>query len=246
MAKGNLDARVGLDRNDEFGLLGSVLDRMADSVRSHLLQLEQKNRELAEYSSGLEAMVRERTAELTVANDRLSALAASDGLTGLANRRRLDEHLEREARRCARDGAPLSVAMIDVDYFKAYNDRYGHLAGDECLKKVAAAIAAQLRRPADLAARFGGEEFVAVLPGADAAGAAAIARAAAEAVRALAVEHRSGGPRGIVTVSCGVACAMPAVDGGGPALVAAADAALYEAKRGGRDRVEAAPADPAG
>jgi diguanylate cyclase (GGDEF)-like protein len=168
-------------------------------------------------------------------NERLSTMAAIDGLTGIANRRRFDEALEVEWLRAARQRWPLALLMIDVDYFKRYNDALGHPAGDSCLKAVAAAAAACPRRAGDLAARYGGEEFVVLLPGADADGALAVARQLGERVRALGIHHPNG-VAGMVTVSIGVASMMPTAGRTPDMLLQAADAALYAAKDGGRDR----------
>ena len=182
-----------------------------------------------------------RAAEDRVAilNRELAERTNTDGLTGLANRRRFDEALAEEWQR-ARDGkVPLSLLMIDVDRFKLFNDRYGHLRGDECLRAVAAA-AVQAAPSSALTARYGGEEFVMLLPCLDSANAAALAGRVLAAVRTLGIEHADNNPAGVVTVSIGAATAMPwtALDvGGATTLVADADAALYEAKRYGRDRL---------
>lgn len=171
-------------------------------------------------------------------NERLRQLAATDGLTGLANRRAFDQALETEVNRSRRTGMPLSLLLADVDRFKAYNDIHGHLAGDDVLRIVGACLREVLRRPGDLGARYGGEEFVAILPGADEGGALSIAENFRSLLRARALPH-SGGDVGVVTVSVGVATLTPS-DADTPdsrELVRRADLALYEAKRGGRDRV---------
>jgi two-component system chemotaxis family response regulator WspR len=177
--------------------------------------------------------------ELARANQELQKLAALDGLTGIANRRRFDEALGVEWQRARRQHAPLSLLLCDVDCFKAYNDSLGHPAGDLCLKKTAAVLTAQLKRPADLAARYGGEEFTILLPDTDLAGALKLADDCRRQLQQAAMPH-AGGVGGMVTMSIGVACAAPAEGGSAEALVTAADAALYEAKRGGRNRVCAA------
>lgn len=185
----------------------------------------------------LRRQAEERAAAL---NAELAHLAHSDGLTGLANRRRFDEALDAEWRRAARDDGPISLLLIDVDRFKLFNDRYGHQGGDACLRAVAEAVRGITARPGDLSARYGGEEIAVVLPGTDAAGAAAVAERIRRAVEALALPH-AGNPRcgGVVTVSLGCATSGPEAgrltDAG--ALIAAADACLYEAKRTGRNRV---------
>jgi diguanylate cyclase (GGDEF)-like protein len=169
----------------------------------------------------------------------LSRQAMHDGLTGLANRRAFDETLEREIRRAARSGQPLSVIMIDIDHFKTYNDCFGHPAGDECLRVVARTIQGCLKRSGELAARYGGEELVVLLPGSDATGALAIAETMRLAVRGVAIQQA---PRlgGVVTFSAGVATCMPEqVGDDSQTLVRLADAALYAAKLAGRDTVRA-------
>jgi diguanylate cyclase (GGDEF)-like protein len=163
--------------------------------------------------------------------------ANRDGLTGLASRRRFDEQLNVEWRRARRAQTPLSVLMIDVDEFKTYNDRYGHVMGDECLRQIAAALLRCLRRPSDMAARYGGEEIIILLPDTDLAGAAFMGTRFLNAVHDLGIVHRSR-PDGIMSVSIGVASVVPADDEEPiPVLVKTADQALYQAKRGGRARV---------
>ena len=183
--------------------------------------------------------------QLEDANRRLRVLVRQDGLTGLGNRRHFDDMLGTEYRRAMRVKASLALILVDVDRFKAFNDAYGHPAGDACLRTVSTALAGSLRRAADLAARYGGEEFAVLLPGTDAAGAMATAVRIQEAVRAAAVPH-SGSEFEVVTVSMGVAVLAPGGYGEGPAaLVEGADAALYGAKRGGRNMallMQAAPA----
>ncbi|MGF6275567.1 diguanylate cyclase (GGDEF)-like protein [Massilia sp. UYP11] len=170
-------------------------------------------------------------------NRALAVLADHDSLTGIANRRRFEEALEMEFVRAARSGAPLSLLMFDVDYFKRYNDTYGHVAGDACLRQVAQTLRDCLVRPADLAARYGGEEFVALLPDTDPAGARMVAERIRQAVMALAIAHAGNGA-GIVTISVGVDTSAPgAPAGSATALVERADALLYQAKHSGRNQV---------
>jgi diguanylate cyclase (GGDEF)-like protein/PAS domain S-box-containing protein len=180
--------------------------------------------------------------QLGEANRRLEALAGRDGLTGLANRRTFDDALLTEHRRALRDRSHLAMIMIDVDRFKAFNDRYGHPAGDECLKQVSRAIENTLPRPGDLAARYGGEEFAVLLPNTDEAGAAIMADRIRRAIVALAIEHDACSPL-VVTISAGVASLAPnALDAGIEALVGNADRALYRAKDEGRNAVVRASA----
>jgi diguanylate cyclase (GGDEF)-like protein/PAS domain S-box-containing protein len=166
----------------------------------------------------------------------VEALAATDALTGLANRRRFDQVLTGEWRRGLRDGRPLSLLMIDADLFKSYNDNYGHPQGDSCLKQIAEVATNVAARPGDLVARFGGEEFAAILPNTDAAGALQLGRAICEAMRARILPHCSN-PSGIVTVSVGCATMVPAFEMDAVNLIELADEALYKAKHQGRNRV---------
>lgn len=174
----------------------------------------------------------------------LDRLARTDGLTGLSNRRCLSERVETELARASRQQVPLTVIMIDIDFFKRYNDTYGHLAGDACLKEVSGAIAQATRRPGDLAARYGGEEFSVLLPNTDAAGGMAVARRICAAVVALQAPHRAS-DFGIVTISAGVYACVPDTTIGMADLFAGADQALYAAKTGGRNQAMASAAAPA-
>ena len=179
--------------------------------------------------------------ELKRHRDRLEALSSLDGLTGVPNRRRFDELLDREWRRAMRDLRELSVVMCDLDHFKGYNDTYGHAAGDACLRSVAGALDAELRRAADWLARYGGEEFAVVLPGHGREAAAARAEGLREAVAGLVIEHRASSVADHVTLSLGVATRIPSRTSTPEALLKLADEALYRAKSAGRNRVVAAP-----
>ena len=170
---------------------------------------------------------------------RLRELSATDGLTHIANRRAFDEGLAREWARAIRQRSPLSVIMADIDFFKRYNDQYGHVAGDGCLQQVAAALKAGVRQGGDFVARYGGEEFAVVLPGADATAARAVAESLRARVQALAIEHAGNPSGGVVTISLGVATVQPGPDDLPTGLVELADQQLYRAKAGGRNRVEA-------
>jgi diguanylate cyclase (GGDEF)-like protein len=165
----------------------------------------------------------------------LVELAHKDGLTGLANRRYFDDLLLEEFRRARRQELPLGLVVIDLDCFKAYNDRYGHLEGDDCLRRVCATVQTALRRPGDRAARYGGEEIVVLLPATGESGALNVADAIREAVAALGIPH-SGNAHGIVTVSAGASALIPFHAEDQPAdLFGAADRALYQAKNAGRN-----------
>jgi diguanylate cyclase (GGDEF)-like protein len=178
-------------------------------------------------------------------NASLKLLALSDGLTGLANRRHFDQRLSAEFKRAIRDRSPIALVMIDVDYFKNFNDHHGHVAGDACLQMVGKAVMAGQRRLADVAARFGGEEFAILLPDTGLEGALAVAESVRAAIAGLNFAHGAS-PLRIVTVSAGVHALVPVRGQPASALVEAADRGLYQAKAEGRNRVcAAAPAQAA-
>ena len=169
--------------------------------------------------------------------EHLSNLAIHDGLTGIYNRRYFDETLAREWKRTMREKAPLSLIMLDIDYFKKYNDTYGHQAGDECLRQVATTISGALRRPADMAARYGGEEFVVVLPSLKLEDSAKFGETIRAKIEALKMEHKQSDANPFITVSLGIASVVPSSISSYEELVGAADKALYSAKNKGRNRV---------
>ena len=183
--------------------------------------------------------------QLQAANLKLERLASLDELTQLANRRRFDQYLEMEWRRQAREQTPLSLILCDIDSFKSYNDTYGHPGGDECLRQVAGAIGNAVNRPADLVARYGGEEFAVILPNTTIQGAVLIAEHIQLKISALQLPHAGSQVSPYVTLSLGVASIVPASESGSEILIAAADQALYQAKRLGRDRIELYQPDPA-
>lgn len=180
---------------------------------------------------------------LKAQTDALRMLAALDGLTGVPNRRVFDERLELEWRACRRSGAPLSLLMIDVDHFKLYNDHYGHLEGDSCLKAVAAALASCVERSRDLVARYGGEEFVCLLPDTDLDGARHLAEKIRASVSGLAIPHSESKTAAIVTISLGLACVQDFTVVEPKALLKFADRQLYMAKQAGRNQLAAALLD---
>jgi two-component system, chemotaxis family, response regulator WspR len=183
--------------------------------------------------------LRQSQQQLLETNLELRRLTNSDGLTGLANRRYFDGYLGAEWKRALRERLDLSLLMIDVDHFKSYNDAYGHMAGDEVLKKVASTIASCCDRSTDLPARFGGEEFAVVLPGTPAGGVRLIAEKIRRSIEALRIPHRDSGTSEWLTVSVGMATLMPERLDSFTQLIDAADRGLYEAKRHGRNRVMA-------
>ncbi|HKS15435.1 MAG TPA: diguanylate cyclase, partial [Pseudomonas sp.] len=164
-------------------------------------------------------------------------LMNSDGLTGLSNRRHFDEYLELEWRRAMREQTQLSLLMIDVDYFKSYNDAFGHLAGDEALRRVAEGIRSSCSRPTDLPARYGGEEFALVLPSTSPGGARLIAEKLRQTVLALNIAHTAPAADSRLTVSIGLATQTPAIGTQCRQLISAADKGLYMAKNQGRNQV---------
>jgi diguanylate cyclase (GGDEF)-like protein len=183
--------------------------------------------------------------EMNLAFCLVANLAMVDGLTGIANRRQFDDTMDRELRRAMRDGSMLSLLMIDVDHFKTYNDLYGHMMGDACLRQIAAAAQGVLHRTSDLFARYGGEEFVAVLPNTDSRGAQLVAELIRSAVERCCLPH-TGNRQGVVTVSIGCATQTVTPDSVGNPLLQAADEALYEAKSAGRNRIQVAEMLPVG
>ena len=182
---------------------------------------------------------------LKAQSDLLRRMVYTDGLTGVHNRRHFDERLSLEWSRALRSGAPLGVVMLDVDFFKRYNDRYGHQAGDDALRQVASALQSALKRPADLVARYGGEEFVCLLPETDLEGAISLGQDLRERVLSLAIEHADSSAHSHLSISVG-ACTKPAgVTGTAEALLRQSDSQLYLAKSGGRNRVQGAALESA-
>jgi len=176
-------------------------------------------------------------AELEKKNQELEQLSYLDGLTGISNRRYFDTVLAKEWRRGMRDHFPLSIAMIDIDYFKFYNDTYGHQSGDDCLKKVAHALKDALFRPGDFIARYGGEEFVAVLTNIGVDGAVEVASRMQHNIKRLNIPHEKSSVSDLVTVSIGLACTVPQKGSEAKELIHKADSCLYDAKEQGRNRI---------
>ena len=214
--------------------VGSVFSRR---LRSELVEQARLREAITASNQLLEVKVHQRTAELEAANQRLATLSATDALTGLANRRSFDQAWEAEWQRASRQGLPLAIAMVDVDQFKAYNDHYGHQAGDVCLKLVAQTLGGTAQRAGELVARYGGEEFVVVLPGLAGAEASAAMERIRAAVQELGLPHAKATVADVVTISIGVASCVPQVGQNSATLVEAADAAMYRAKAQGRNQV---------
>lgn len=202
--------------------------------------------ELLQRNQELEALVQERTQALEEYRQRVELLLHTDTLTGIANRRHLDEALAREWARAQRGQTPLALILLDVDGFKHFNGHYGHLAGDACLQALALTLVQTgARRDGDLAARFGGEEFVVLLPGLDLAAAAEVARTIQTAIVQLALPHE-GASAGVVTASFGVASVAPQRDAVAEQLLRQADRAMVRAKQAGGNRIELAQVRGAG
>ncbi len=243
IAQGDFQLKIRSPRVKELFTLAASFMQMSEEIQQSRQQLE-------DYSHSLEAKVHDRTAALaaevdrraqaeaalTIANQELQQLAYVDGLTQIPNRRRFDEQLATAWQRLQREQLPLSLIIGDVDYFKCYNDYYGHQAGDACLTQVAAAIAAAIRRPDDLAARYGGEEFAILLPQTHRTGAAIVADRIQQQIGELQLPHAQSAVRDRVTMSLGIATIVPSPACQPGDLLAAADRALYAAKTSGRDR----------
>jgi diguanylate cyclase (GGDEF)-like protein len=194
-----------------------------------------KDMEIRELARRLKAS----EADLVAAKEALAELAVTDPLTGLRNRRGLDQALDREWRRGGRDISPLGIIMVDVDHFKAFNDAYGHVAGDDCLRRVAAVLRDVATRSSDVVCRYGGEEFVILLPNTSDEGTRVVAERVVEGVRDIAIEHGRSDARPVVTVSAGFVAARPWVTEDPEHAMRQADDALYLAKRQGRNRAVA-------
>ncbi|MGL5032241.1 MAG: diguanylate cyclase domain-containing protein, partial [Microcystaceae cyanobacterium] len=184
----------------------------------------------------LENRVKERTAELTIANQKLESLANLDSLTQIANRRRFDDYLTIEWQRNQRENQPLALILIDIDYFKNYNDYYGHQGGDDCLIEVAQTLTKVPKRATDLVARYGGEEFVAILPNTNTQQALVLAESMRTAIAVLNIPHAASSISSAITISLGIASIIPREELSPDWLISQADKALYAAKEQGRDR----------
>jgi diguanylate cyclase (GGDEF)-like protein len=244
IAQGDFSQQVALAGTQELAVLAESFNQMSQEILQSRQQLE-------DYSRSLEQKVSDRTQALQLevgnriaaetalqaVNKELERIAYLDGLTQMANRRRFDQCLEQEWRRMKREQQPLSLILCDVDYFKQYNDLYGHQVGDECLRTVARVIHAATKRPADLAARYGGEEFAVILPNTTLQGAFRVAEEVQARIRQLKLPHQSSLVNPCVTLSFGVASIVPAETDAPDQLITSADRVLYQAKITGRDRI---------
>ncbi|MGI0490185.1 diguanylate cyclase domain-containing protein [Alkalinema pantanalense CENA528] len=248
----NVSQRIALSDFSQKAKVGPIAEFsvVARSFNQMIQEIQQSRRQLEEYSRLLEDKVSERTAKLQQeisermvvesalqsANQELQRIAYIDGLTQVANRRHFDECLQAEWRRLERAGLPLSLILCDVDYFKAFNDTYGHQMGDECLRQVAAVLQRAVKRPGDIVARYGGEEFSIILPNTTARGAAQIVDRIQTKLSDLKIQHEQSQVSSWVTLSFGVATMVPLHDIDASKIVTIADHALYQAKLSGRNQ----------
>ena len=248
------------DLSESIGFMLVKIEGREFALEMKIRDLEKANEKIDEYSKNLEFKVEERTRELKEknevliievetrlkiqkaleeANEKLTMISNLDGLTGLANRRRLDSYLEKEWRALQRTGAPLGLIICDVDHFKLYNDTYGHQMGDDTLKQIATALKVSMRRARDMAARYGGEEFAAILPDTHIEGVKELAEKIRTRVEQLNIPHESSKVCDHATISLGGASVIPSGDMTAKDLIEMADLALYEAKeKGGRNCVK--------
>lgn len=244
--------REGMDPAYAWELEGSAHDNSTQALLKMINQLYKvlsaQNAKLAQANTQLEERVRLRTqelaranAELVQANQQLEAFSRTDGLLQIANRAYFDDQIKLNCAQSSRRQEPISLLMVDVDYFKRYNDTYGHQAGDDCLRAVAQAIKSTLSRKTDLLARYGGEELAVILPDTDQAGAAVMAERVVQAVRDLALSHQKSDVADHVTVSVGAVSMRATGPDSAEELIAQADTALYQAKHDGRNRFVMAP-----
>jgi len=231
-------------KQHELHFLADAINAMLASLRKHMGQnralydeLQQEKESLRALNKSLELRIAERTRDLAQANEQLKLLSLTDALTGIPNRRCFDQSLDQEWRRCARNGKPLTVALFDVDWFKNYNDQYGHIAGDEVLRRVASTLQQTVGRAGDTVARYGGEEFALIASDTDGESGLALVHKMRDAIFSLDMPHVLS-DFGRITVSVGVASCMPSQHNDDiNTLLQAADAALYRAKLAGRNQV---------
>ncbi len=205
-----------------------LIARIRAHAKNYLMQLE---RDAAFFA------LREMKKQLEKSNRKLEKLSMLDGLTGIANRRHFDSSFEEEYQRARQTQSPLSLILIDIDYFKLFNDTYGHQPGDDCLKQVASVLENECKKSTDLAARYGGEEFVILLPDTSAENALLVANRIREHINQLQIEHESSDTSNCVTISQGISCLLPNGVISSEELLERADKALYSAKENGRDQV---------
>lgn len=213
-----------------------TIQQQQQELSQALYHLQLTQLELEAYTQLLEVKVAERTAALEKVNKELLQMATLDGLTLVANRRRFDQYWQQQWKLLAQQQEPLALILLDVDYFKCYNDHYGHQAGDECLWRVAQGVSLALHRPADLVARYGGEEFAIVLPHTPTEGACKVAQMVIEEIHNLNIPHGQSPVSDRITLSLGVFAIVPQFDISLKTPISLTDKALYQAKRSGRNR----------
>lgn len=212
---------MGQEEDESRGLSLGAIDYITKPIRPSIVKARVNNHmELKQY------------------RDSLKALSTQDGLTGIPNRRRFDDTLENEWRRARRNQTAISLLMMDIDFFKAYNDNYGHLAGDDCLRHIASGLTTIVKRPADIVARYGGEEFVLLLPDTSLEGAVIMANRVLEKIKIMDITHDFSEVSNRVTLSIGIASMIPADEQMPFDLIKRADDFLYKAKQYGRNQVQ--------
>lgn len=229
IAAGNLDHTVNVQGINELEVLSQSFNQMAAQLQQSFTALENANYEL-------EQRVEERTSELEKANQELQRISRVDELTQIANRRCFDEYLSQQWNRLKSEQQPLSLILGDIDYFKKYNDFYGHQHGDWCLQQIASSLQQVVKSPADLVARYGGEEFAVILPLKDTEAALIVAQAIKQEIHQAKLPHACSEIDDFITMSLGIASVVPTSAVSPEHLIAAADKALYQAKQQGRDR----------
>lgn len=242
--RGGFEAVLYMENNLSSGVFTEArveVIRLLTAQASVAIENARLYEQVQNYSRTLEDKVSERTARLEQLNQDLHDQANRDGLTGVANRRQGDAYLEEVWARLRREKLPLSVIMLDVDHFKLYNDNYGHQAGDDTLIAVAEAVNEQLLRPADMVSRYGGEEFMLILPDVDRNGVASVGEKVRQSIEMLGIKHEHSLTSTVITVSLGTATIVPDVGGNMAQLIREADKALYNAKRMGRNKLHSAP-----
>ncbi|WP_051039829.1 GGDEF domain-containing protein [Synechococcus sp. PCC 7336] len=230
---------ISLNTGDELEDLANVFNRMVQDIRTYATTLESKNRQLAHYSRTLEAEVTARTMELRTANEQLQLLATSDGLTHLANRYFFDRGMDEAWQEASHRKTPITLILSDVDYFKRYNDTYGHQAGDDCLRLVAGLIQEAVPEGLGVVARYGGEEFAILLPSAGPKEGLRIAKGIQKSISQAKIRHETSLVGPFLSISQGVGTVIPVRSDTPTTLIEMADRALYRAKAEGRDGIVA-------